>query len=185
MRGSVWRGGNTLLKALPVEFRLLFQFSDFTFLLLPHTHTQTYTAKFMHVCLCACVCLCECVHVCSVIAAIIDFKPRTIHVNCSSRIRFHNWRLPSGVRSKSEGKVWPVCRGVGVAGEEWIEHKVLAFARLQSGSGLESIRIAEESLHIALTATCKVGGAQWGQRGRGEGACQWRQLLHCSVGRPV
>lgn len=160
------------MKAMPVEFRLLFQFSDFTFLLLPHTHT--HTAKLMHLCACVCVC------VCSVIAAIIDFKPRTIHVNCSSRIRFHNWRLPSGVRPTSEGKVWPVRRGMGVG----VEHKVLAFARLQSGSGLESIRIAEESLRIALTATCKVsGGLVQGVQGRGR--VRAPQLVHCSVGRPV
>lgn len=100
--GGECGGGNTLLKAMPVELRLLFQFSDFTFLLLPHTQTHTCTAKLMHVYVCVLMC------VCSVIAAIIDFKPRTIHVNCSSRIRFHNWRLPSGLRPTSEGKVWPM-----------------------------------------------------------------------------
>lgn len=114
----------------------------------------------MHVCLCVCVC------VCSVIAAIIDFKPRTIHVNCSSRIRFHNWRLPSGVRPTSEGKVWPVRRGRGVGRAQGVGICTLAI-RLRPRVDSNCRGIASHCIDCNLQGKRGVG-----PRGAGKGACQ-------------
>lgn len=116
----------------------------------------------------------------SVIAAIIDFKPRTIHVNCSSRIRFCNWRLPSEARA-GQGDWQGVATASGREGE--------GVGGRAQGVGICTLAIRlrprVDSTRIASRIDCNLQGRRGREAGRQGGRGQGMQLVHCSVGRAV